>query len=170
MDTSGGKLYWTDTRIIQRSNLDGTEVEELVTWKDGASWPQDIAVDSNGKKIYWADSDTRKIQRSNLDGTKIEDLVTEGLQNPQRIALDPIAGKIYWADRGVIRRADLDGKNVEELVLDLGFVSAMAVDPVAGKLYWTEWEVRKNPPVRSRRHKHRRILHNRSRNGYWALP
>ncbi len=143
VDTSGGKLYWTDTRIIQRSNLDGTEVEELVTWKDGASWPQDIAVDSNDKKIYWADSDTRKIQRSNLDGTNIEDLVTEGLQNPQRIALDPIAGKIYWADRGMIRRADLDGKNVEESVLDLGFVSAMAVDPVAGKLYWTEWDIEK---------------------------
>lgn len=143
VDIGGGKLYWTDTRIIQRSNLDGTEVEELVTWKDGASWPQDIAVDSNGKKIYWADSDTRKIQRSNLDGTEIEDLITEGLQNPQRIALDPITGKIYWADRGVIRRADLDGENVEELVLGLGFVSAMAVDLVAGKLYWTEWKSEK---------------------------
>ena len=89
--------------------------------------PQGIAVDSNGKKIYWADSDTRKIQRSNLDGTKIEDLVTEGLQNPQRIALDPIAGKIYWADKGAIHRADLDGKNIEGSVLGLGFVSAMAV-------------------------------------------
>ena len=143
VDTSGGKLYWTDTWIIQRSNLDGTEVEELVTWKNGASWPQGIAVDSKGKKIYWADSDTRKIQRSNLDGTEIEDLITEGLQNPQRIALDPIAGKIYWADGGTIFRADPDGKNVEESVLDLGFVSTMTVDPVAGKLYWTEWKSEK---------------------------
>ncbi len=143
VDGSRGKLYWTDTQIIQRSNLDGTGIEELVTWKNGASWPQGIAVDSNGKKIYWADSDTRKIQRSNLDGTEIEDLVTEGLQNPQRIALDPIAGKIYWADRGAIRRADLDGKNVEESVLGLGYISAMTVDSVAGKLYWTEWDIEK---------------------------
>ena len=83
--------------------------------------PQGIAVDSEGKKIYWADSDTRKIQRSNFDGTEIEDLITEGLQNPRCVALDPIAGKIYWADRGMIRRADLDGRNVEESVLGFGF-------------------------------------------------
>ena len=143
VDTSGGKLYWTDTHIIQRSNLDGTEVEEIVTWQDRVQWPRGIAVDSNGRKIYWADSDTRKIQRSNLDGTEIEDLVTEGLRNPLKVAVDPITGKIYWTDIGTIFRADLDGKNAEEMVVGLDFPSAIVVDSVAGKLYWTEWKTGK---------------------------
>lgn len=143
VDTSGGKLYWTDTHIIQRSNLDGTEVEEIVTWQDRVQWPRGIAVDSNGRKIYWADSDTRKIQRSNLDGTAIEDLVTEGLRNPLKVAVDPIAGKIYWTDIGTIFRSDLDGKNVEETVVGLDFPSAIVVDSVAEKLYWTEWKTGK---------------------------
>ena len=143
VDTSGGKLYWTDTHIIQRSNLDGTEVEEIVTWQDRVQWPRGIAVDEKGGKIYWVDSDTRKIQRSNLDGTAIEDLVTEGLQHPLKVAVDPIAGKIYWTDIGVIFRADLDGKNVEETVVGLDFPSAIVVDSVAQKLYWTEWKTGK---------------------------
>ena len=143
VDTSRGKLYWTDTQIIQRSNLDGTGVEDVVTQQIGVSWPRGIAVDSNGKKIYWADSDTRKIQRSNLDGTEIEDLVTEGLQNPLKVSVDSIGGKIYWTDIGTIFRADLDGKNVEETVIGLDFPSAIVVDSVAGKLYWTEWKTGK---------------------------
>lgn len=143
VDTSGGKLYWTDTQIIQRSNLNGTEVEDVATRQDRVEWPRGIAVDSNSKKIYWADSDTRKIQRSNLDGTEIEDLVTEGLQNPLKVAVDSIGGKIYWTDIGTIFRADLDGKNVEETVVGLDFPSAIVVDSVAGKLYWTEWKTGK---------------------------
>ena len=144
LDTNGGKLYWTDTSIIQRSNLDGTEVEDLVTQANRVEWPQGIAIDSNGQKMYWADSDARKIQRSNLDGTEVEDLVTEGLRNPLSIAVDPTRGKVYWTDRGgVIRRADLNGKNVEESVAGLVWPSAIAVDSVAGKLYWTEWDTGK---------------------------
>ena len=143
VDASEGKIYWTDTRIIQRSNLDGTEVEDIVTRENGVDWPQGVAIDSNGKKIYWADSDTRKIQRSNLDGTEIEDLVTEGLKNPLKVAVDSIVGKIYWTDTGTIFRANLDGKNVEEIVVGLDFPSAIAVDSVAGKLYWTEWKTGK---------------------------
>ena len=144
VDGSRGKLYWTDTQIIQRSNLDGTEVEALVTQANRVEWPQGIAIDSNGQKMYWADSDARKIQRANLDGTEVEDLVTEGLQNPLSIAVDPTRGKVYWTDRGgVIRRADLDGKNVEESVAGLVWPSAIAVDSVAGKLYWTEWDTGK---------------------------
>ena len=53
------------------------------------------------------------------------------------------AQKIYWHHwengSGKIRRADLDGSNVENLI-DLGSsgVGGIAVDQTGGKIYWTE--------------------------------
>lgn len=139
VDAIGRKIYWTDTSIIQRANLDGTEVEDLVTQQNRLWWPRGIAVDSNGKKIYWADSDSKRIQRSNLDGTEIEDIVTDGLQNPYNVVVDPIEGKIYWTDKDTFYRADLDGKNVEELKTGATALSAIAIDLAVRKLYWSDW-------------------------------
>jgi len=94
LDADGGKIYWTDTSAdkIQRANLDGTGVEDLVA--TGLSSPYDIALDVTGGKIYWTDYGTDKIQRANLDGTVIEDLITTGLSGPSGIALDIVSGKM----------------------------------------------------------------------------
>jgi len=58
------------------------------------------------------------------------------------MALDVGAGKIYWQDRGAgvaVKRADVDGSNVEELVTTDVFVPfGIAVDPIGGKVYWTD--------------------------------
>ena len=87
MDPVGGKIYWTDRRTdrIQRANLDGSEVEDLVT--DGLLNPQGIALDLTDRKMYWTDWGTDTIQRANLDGTGVEDVVTTGLMDPWGIAL-----------------------------------------------------------------------------------
>ena len=69
------KLYWTDpgTDKIQRSNLDGSGVKDLVT--TGFWHPVGIALDVAGGKMYWTHS-RAKIQGSNLDGSGVEDLFT----------------------------------------------------------------------------------------------
>ena len=61
-------MYWTDYSAskIQRANLDGSGVEDLVT--SGLSNPFGIALDVAGGKMYWTDEGTDKIQR-----TKCED-------------------------------------------------------------------------------------------------
>ena len=62
-------MYWTnweDTGKIQRANLDGSGVEDLVT--SGLDIPRGIALDLAGGKMYWTDWGTEKIQRANLDG------------------------------------------------------------------------------------------------------
>jgi sugar lactone lactonase YvrE len=104
------KMYWTDLGIdkIQRVNLNGTGLEDLVT--TGLIAPRGIAVDVAGGKMYWMDSGTRKIQRANLDGTNIEDLITSGLSAPGAIALDVAGGRMYWTDSATdkIQRANLD--------------------------------------------------------------
>ena len=70
---------------IQRANLDGSNIEDLVT--QGLSGPAGIALDVAGGKMYWTnDWSTGKIQRANLDGSNVEDLVIE-LREPAGIAL-----------------------------------------------------------------------------------
>ena len=135
------KLYWADsgTSKIQRSNLDGSGVEDLVT--TGLNFPAGLALDVSGDKLYWADSGTDKIQRSNLDGSGVEDLVTTGLDAPTSLALDVSGGKLYWTDFGTdkIQRSNLDGSGVEDLVTTgLEFPFGLALDVSGGKLYWTD--------------------------------
>ena len=77
VDPDSPPIYWTDWGVdkIQRANLDGSNVEDLVT--TGLRVPWGIALDIAGGKMYW--TDFNKIQRANLDGSNVEDLVTSGL-------------------------------------------------------------------------------------------
>ena len=142
VDPGGGPLllYWTDsgTDRIQRANLDGSGVEDLVT---GLRNPSGLALDAGAGKLYWADGGTDKIQRSNLNGSEVEDLVTTGLRNPSGLALDAAAGKLYWTDYGTdrIQRSNLDGTEVEELITGLHSPLGLALDAAAGKLYWADY-------------------------------
>jgi DNA-binding beta-propeller fold protein YncE len=142
LDVAGLKMYWTDrgTQKIQRANLDGTDLEDLVS--SGLVDPLGIALDIAGSKMYWTDFGTAKIQRANLNGTGVEDLVTAGLSIPNGIALDVAGGKMYWTDQGTnkIQRANLDGTGVEDLI-----TAAATADPFGitldlqdGKMYWTD--------------------------------
>jgi len=135
------KMYWTDagTAKIQRANLDGTQVEDLVT--SGLVGPWGLALDLDGGKMYWTDVGTARIQRANLDGTQVENLVTSGLVYPSGLALDLDAGKMYWTEvlMAKIQRANLDGTQAEDLVTSgLVYPSGLALDLDAGKMYWTD--------------------------------
>ncbi len=145
--TGASKLYWTDwgTDKIQRSNLDGSGVEDLVT--TGLESPDRIALDVSGGKMYWTDALAKKIQRSNLDGSGVEDLVTTGLEFPAAIAVDVSGGKMYWTDLGTakIQRSNLDGSGVEDLVTTglEGPRGGIALDVSGGKMYWTDFRTAK---------------------------
>ena len=137
------RMYWTDdgTDKIQRSNLDGSGVEDLVTSDDGLEDLGGIALDVSGGKMYWTEAGAAKIQRSNLDGSDVENLVTTGLEGPVGIALDVSGGKMYWTDvlEGKIQRSNLDGSGVEALVTTgLESPAGIALDVSGGKMYWTE--------------------------------
>ena len=123
-----GKIYWTEARDlgwIQRSNLDGSNLESLLTTDIVAELkinPRRIALDRFGK-IYWTDwredTDEVTVRRANVDGSDVETLLT-GV-HAQDFALDVYEDKIYWTDprAGTIHRADLDGANVETLLTGL---------------------------------------------------
>ena len=99
--------------------------------------------------LYWVDEEAQKIQRivGEDDAQSVADLAAsaQGLTMPGSIALDPLAGKMYWTDDGTpgepdgaIRRANLDGSNVETLFSGLPDPVGIALDLDAGYLYWAD--------------------------------
>ena len=87
LTVAADKLYWTEQTSenagkIQRANLDGTNLQTLATLK---SVPLGIAVDINGRKVYWTNA-AGKIQRANLNGKNIQNVVT-GLAHPIELVL-----------------------------------------------------------------------------------
>ena len=100
------KMYWTDRRsgTIQHADLDGTNVETLVT---GIGSPAGLSVWGYGFTMYWADRDTGTIQRAYLDGSNVETIVT-GAENVTTIVSSPF-GDLVWIEwngdsqRGAIR-------------------------------------------------------------------
>ena len=78
------------TGKVQRANLDGSNIETLITELEA---PFGIALNVDGGKMYWTEADMDvpgryKVQRANLDGSNIETLVT-GLEAPTRIVIAP---------------------------------------------------------------------------------
>ena len=144
-------MYWVELggNKIRRANLDGTNVEDLVT---GFGRPVSIALDIVGGKMYWTDRDRldgadpagrSSIRRANLDGSNPETLILGGNTIKEYIALDISGGKMYWtewdylATDDKIRRANLDGSNIEDLVTGLKGPRGIALDVPHGKMYWT---------------------------------
>jgi DNA-binding beta-propeller fold protein YncE len=133
------KIYWADQHAgkIQRSNLDGTDVEDIIT---SLSQPSGIAVDLSGGKLYWTARGSGAIQRANLDGTDIEYLVT-GLGEPFDIVIDSVAGRMYWTDirNNKVQGADLDGGQMDDLVTVSQYDPAgIDIDIPDGRIYWTD--------------------------------
>ncbi|MGD9858225.1 MAG: pre-peptidase C-terminal domain-containing protein, partial [Planctomycetaceae bacterium] len=158
VDHASGKMYWGDlastARKLQRANLDGSQVEDLVT----GTGVNGVALDPSAGKVYWADGTVdRAIKRSNLDGSNVEVLWSGGASStPTALDLDLVGGKLYWSDTtaDVIRRSNLDGTDVEVVIdttayLDDSYVvgnsspssavNGLSVDPSTGKIYWLDY-------------------------------
>lgn len=110
-----------------------------------------------GRYLYWTNSYHLRptIERSLLDGTKREVLVSKDLFQPMGIAVDELEGKMYWSDEksGIyydIKRANLDGSNVETIILGTNHVPAYLTLHLHD-IYWSDlvhntvWKIPKEP-------------------------
>jgi hypothetical protein len=141
LDLSNNKLYMISNAAtassgrIQRSNLDGTNVELVLS---GLGSTSDLALSGSGK-MYWTDFSQKTIMRANLDGTMTETVVSD-TGSAQGIAVSDSLGMIYWTDNFAhgVRRCTLDGRNPETIwTVSSGYVGWVEVVPEQQRLYWT---------------------------------
>lgn len=135
IDAEAGKLYWGDREGMQvmRSNLDGSELEALLTIAEGDAARADrtnhavgVAVDPSGGYFYWIqkgppNGGQGSIRRAQLEMPSGEDdrtrtdieVLYAGLPEPIDLDVDVEAGMMYWTDRGdsTINRAPIEVPN-----------------------------------------------------------
>jgi len=145
IDPSTNKLYWADyifreeTGLIQRSNLDGSDIETIAV--PGLGKPKDLVLDTEAGMMYWTSSEPQAIYRANLDGSFGEMIVSDLPGPPSEISIDYEAGKIYWTElnTSAIKRANLDGSEVETLVMyALGAPRYIFLDIDESLMYWVD--------------------------------
>ncbi|CAH1786568.1 unnamed protein product [Owenia fusiformis] len=142
VDRKDRKIYWSDSVLdkIQRSNLDGSNVEDIIY--DGLHTTDGLAIDSAGRKMYWTDTGSNRIEVATLDGKLRKVLIWENVDNPRALALHNDAGYMYWSDWGQeprIERADMDGGNRLVIIRDnLGWPNGLTIDRPTNRIIWAD--------------------------------
>lgn len=156
IDPLNDVLYWSNpkNRAINYISLKNPEKSGVfMSFKD--EQPQDLAIDSCRRYIYWTNSNLDKpsIDRAKLDGSAHEVLIEADLKNPVGIAIDFINKRLYWADMGEgiyfkIESSSLEGKERDIIVEETHQKPfGLAVDEES--IYWTDvnnnalWKIRK---------------------------
>ncbi len=147
LDVAGGKIYWTNQTgnpKIQRSNLDGSNVETVLPGSGCCT--SGIALDVPGGRIYWADGYYGgSISRCGLDGNNVQLLATTaGI--PTGVALDLAGGKVYWTEYGngnydFVKSANLDGTGAKTLLSAANGLQTpqhIVIHSPSGKMYFTD--------------------------------
>jgi DNA-binding beta-propeller fold protein YncE len=150
LDKRNGRLYWCDREgmRVMRCSLDGSGLETLVQSGsseadrgDQTKWCVGIAIDADGKQIYWTqkgpdNGERGRIFRAGIDIPSGEsaaarsdiELLYDGLPEPIDLEIDHAKRVLYWTDRGdpprgnTVNRAPLDaganGRPAPEIVFD----------------------------------------------------
>ncbi len=150
IDSDAGKIYWSTSEGIYKSNIDGTNIEFIISTPDLQQSHNDYAVNvviaKNLQKIYWShwvqDCDPTGgrflgIRRANLDGTG-EEVIIPDICRPRGIDIDEINGKVYWTNVhfNSIYRANLDGTSVQKLLEFDKNPEFLQIDAENSKMYW----------------------------------
>ncbi len=128
VDTLGNKLYWTDGREhIQRADLNGKNVQTFLR-SSGTLGNITIA----GDHLYWAekvDEASGNIRRANIRANpKNIRAIVRNVDVP--VGVYAADDKLYWTDTaGRIRRANLDGSLIEDVIIGLITPGQLAIAP-----------------------------------------
>jgi DNA-binding beta-propeller fold protein YncE len=99
--------------------------------------------------LFFLNLSAGRVLTANPDGSDLKVIVSEGRRLPDGIVVDVAAGHIYWtnmghpsANDGSIERADLDGKNVTNIIPTGATFTPkqLQLDKKNGKLYWSDRE------------------------------
>ncbi len=147
VDTANGKLYWVTSSSgngsVQRSNLDGTEIEILIQHPDITGVASGITVDASGNRIFWSDRSNNRLWTAGLDGTGLMQLdVGMDLVDPTSVTFNPIDSKLYWTETtsgtNQISRANSDGSMSEVIVPNRSWPRGIDFNKRTQELYWID--------------------------------
>lgn len=150
VDPVAGKLYWSEVDYdahlgrIRRSNLDGANIESLMTLTHASLTrePNALALDVAEGRVYWTEGGTNRVMRADLNGANEQTLASTNIGVPYGIALDPIAQKIYWVNGGGphrIERMNVDGSAREPLYDQSLNPIGLALDLAGGRVIWSDY-------------------------------
>jgi DNA-binding beta-propeller fold protein YncE len=100
-------------------------------------------------RLFFLNLSAGRVLTANPDGSDLKVIVSEGRRLPDGIVVDVAAGHIYWtnmghpsANDGSIERADLDGKNVTNIIPPGNTFTPkqLQLDKKNSKLYWSDRE------------------------------
>ena len=100
-------------------------------------------------RLFVLDLSDGRVLSCNPDGSDLKTIVNEGRKIPDGIVVDVAGGHIYWtnmgnpsANDGSIDRADLDGRNVTNIVPSgaTWTPKQLQLDAKNRKLYWCDRE------------------------------
>ena len=132
-------MYWIEGNTIYHRPTGG--VKTIFPVSVGGTLTGGLAVDTEGKKVYWTERTSHnrgRIQSANLDGSNVQ-TVKEIIAVPFNIAFDAVNRKLYWTNSlGKIQRINVDGKNFSgSFIVGLNSPKHIAFDVEARRLYWT---------------------------------
>ena len=141
LDDREDRLYWArdDSGSVRSATTSGADVTTVVT---GLTRALGLAFKPDPTTIlYVSDYVTNTLNRVGTDGSGQAALLS-GLPHLRGIKVDAANGKLYWAEAGPyrLRRSNLDGSGIEDVLTDLqGAPYELALDPAGEKIYWTEY-------------------------------
>jgi hypothetical protein len=151
LDRVNGYLYWSDRDrdLVQRSKLDGSNVEAVLILKDKIkAAPVGCEIDEENGILYWSEKNSNRIGRIKLANLKLpykpkesDYIVNEGLDGPCEIKIDKSRHKIFITERwsSQISSASLDG-GIPAVIVDteLSETVGLALDRKEGKIFISE--------------------------------
>ena len=126
-------MYWSDWGInarIERAQMDGSN--RVVLHNTRLVWPNALAIDLTGERLYWADAKLHVIEVSHLDGSHRQ-VVAEQVQHPFSMTL--FGQFLYYTDwqvGGVIRVSKLtgDSSNTTKVLVETDKITSMGIKAV----------------------------------------
>ncbi|XP_025082244.1 low-density lipoprotein receptor-related protein 4-like [Pomacea canaliculata] len=100
LDKHNGVLYWSDyTRSrIERCNYDGSHRETIISSSQHLKRPTGLALDTEGRRLYWADAGTQLIGWTDVDSKRSE--VYFKLEGSNFMGLDIYHNELFVTDWG----------------------------------------------------------------------
>ena len=134
LDVAGNKIYWVDDAgNVSRANLDGTNAEIGIINMPDASL-RGIALDLKNGKMYVYDAQDEDLYVANLDGSNPTIIISGAFG--YSVAVDTVNNKVYYEDNRSLKRANLDGSNIEEVAAKATRIYGIQIDNEDNKLYW----------------------------------